>query len=111
MGSKNSKNAKTAKNGADSQPQVDAPVPDQNAAVECKLKHFIEVRVEYEDTGALVETGMNKRLVLNNGETRDVVLGPGAQAGGKYATGKILTSTDVCHVSFPDMYDAEIKPK
>ena len=51
------------------------------------------------------------RLKLNNGETRDVVLDVDKQPDGKYHTTKILDLTDVCEVSFPEMYDSECKPK
>ncbi len=110
MGAKNSKNAKNAKDGANDQWAVDAPAKDEPAVKGCKDKHWIAFRVEFED-GKLVETGIKKKLRLNNGETRDVVLDTGKQPGGKYSTGKILDSTDDCHVCFPDMYDAEVKPK
>ena len=111
MGAKNAENARNAKDGAKNQPSSDAPSKNEPAVKPCKNKHWIAVRVEWEDTGKLVETGIQKKLKLNNGETRNVALDKGAQPGGKYSTGKILDSTDDCHVSFPDMYDAEIKPK
>jgi hypothetical protein len=111
VGAKDAKNAKDAKDGAKKQPKCDAPAPNDPAVKPCQEKHFFAVRVEFEDTGKLVETGIKMKLKLNNGETRDVALGPGAQPGGKYSTGKILDSTADCEVSFPDMYDAECKPK
>lgn len=110
MGAKNSDNAKSAQEGAKNQPSAEIPAKREPAVTECKNKHWIGVRVEFED-GKLVETGIMKKLRLNNGETRDVSLDPGVQAGGKYSTGKILPSTDECHVCFPDIYDAEIQPK
>lgn len=111
MGAKNAKDAKDARDGAQDQPGTDAPAKNDAAVNPCKNKHWIAVRVEWEDTGKLVETGIQKRLDLNNGETRNVALDPGAQPGGKYSTGMILDSTDDCHICFPDMYDAEIKVK
>jgi hypothetical protein len=110
MGAKDSSNAKAAQEGAKNQPSGEIPGKQEPAVMECQEKHWIGVRVEFED-GKLVETGVMKKLKLNNGETRDVSLGPGAQSGGKYDTGKILPSTDECYVSFPDIYDAEIEPK
>jgi hypothetical protein len=110
MGSKNSKNAQNALDGANNQPLLNAPSKDEDATVDCKNKHWIAVRVEFED-GTLVETGIQKKLQLNNGETRDVTLSQGAQPGGEYAVGKIMDATDNCQISFPTMYDAEIKPK
>jgi hypothetical protein len=109
MGAKNPKNAQNARDGAENQPKTDAPTQDAAPVLPCN-KHWIAVRVEFED-GTLVETGLQKQLQLNNGETRDITLDPGVQPGGKYSTGKILDSTDDCHVCFPDMYDAEITAK
>jgi hypothetical protein len=110
MGAKNPNNAKDARDGAKDQPKVDAPAQDEDPVLPCEKKHWIAVRVEFED-GKLVETGIQKKLQLNNGETRDVALSVGTQAGGKYSTGKILDSTDDCHVCFPNLYDAEVTPK
>lgn len=109
MGAKNAKNAKDAKDGANDHP-ADSPSGDEPVVEGCILKHWIAVRVEFED-GKLVDTGIDMKLQLNNGETRDVALDDGAQPGGKYSTTRILDSTDDCPVSFPKMYDAEIKPK
>lgn len=111
MGAKNPKNAKAAKAGADKQSKCDAPAAKEPAVKPCKLLHWFAVRVEFEGKGKLVETGIKMKLKLNNGETRDVALGKGAQPGGKYDTTKILELTTDCEVSFPDIYDAEIKPK
>jgi len=85
-------------------------MPDTDPVDQCQEKHWIAVRVEFED-GKLVETGILKKLQLNTGETRDIVLNAGTQAGGKYSTGKILDSTGDCQVCFPHMYDAEVTPK
>ena len=110
MGSKNSQNAQKALDGANSQPLTDTPSQDAETTVPCKTKHWIAVRVEFED-GALSEIGIKKNLVLNNGQGRQVILGPGAQPDGKYSVGKIMDTTEDCFVCFPDMYDAEILPK
>ena len=109
-GSKDPKAAKTAQDGAKKQ-NGDIPAGNEAAVKPCKCKHWIAVRVEFEDTSKLVETGAKLKLKLNNGETRNVALSKGAQPGGKYDTTKILDLTTDCDVSFPDMYDAEIKPK
>lgn len=111
MGAKNANNARDAFDGARNQPASNVPAKDEAPVRPCKDKHWIAVRVEWEDDGKLVETGIQKKLHLNNGETRNVALDPGVQAGGKYSTGWILDLTDDCHVSFPDMYTAEIRPK
>jgi maltose-binding protein MalE len=110
VGAKNSKNAVTAMNGAADQPQDEVPAPDEPAVKGCKEKHWIAVRVEFENH-KLAEIGILKKLKLNNGQTRDITLDPGTQAGGNYSTGKILELTDDCEVCFPDMYDAECTPK
>ena len=111
MGAKDPKSAKDAQAGAKNQPKANAPAANQPAVKLCNCDHWIAVRVEFEDNGKLVETGIKLKLKLNNGDTRDVVLGKGAQPDGKYDTTKILSLTTDCEVSFPDMYDAEIKPK
>jgi hypothetical protein len=111
MGAKNASDAKAAQDGAKDQPGGDAPAQNEAPVKPCKNKHWIAVRVQWEDTGKLVETGIQKKLDLNNGERRNITLNPGAQPGGKYSTGMILDSTDDCHISFPDMYAAEIKPQ
>jgi len=109
-GSNDPNAAKKAQDGAKKQ-KGDIPAANEPAVKPCKCKHWIAVRVEFEDTGKLVETGTKMKLKLNNGETRDVALSKGAQPGGKYDTTKILDLTTDCDVSFPDMYDAEIKAK
>jgi hypothetical protein len=110
-GAKNPRNAKAARDGANGKPKADAPGAAGSPVKLCKCDHWIAVRVEFEDSGKLVETGTTMKLKLNNGETRVVALKKGAQPGGKYDTTKILTLTTDCEVSFPDMYDAEIRPK
>lgn len=110
MGAKNPNDAKNAQQGAQGQSGEDAPAKNQPPVKECKNKHWIAVRVEFEDA-KLVETGVLMRLKLNNGETRDITLDVDQQPGGKYHTTKILDMTDVCEVSFPEMYDLECKPK
>jgi hypothetical protein len=111
MGAKDPQNAKDAQDGAKNQPKIEAPAPNQPCVQPCKFKHFIAVRVEFEDNGKLVETGTKMKLKLNDGTTRNVLLSKGAQPGGKYDTTKILDLTTDCEISFPDMYDAEVKPK
>jgi hypothetical protein len=85
------------------------PPGDELPVTECKNRHWIALRVVFED-GRLVESGIKVSLLLNNGETRDIVLGPGAQPGGRYSTGKILDLENACDVTFPDMYDGECAP-
>lgn len=111
MSAKNPRRAKNAQNAAKNHPKKDAPAANQPPVKQCKCDHWIAVRVEFEDTKKLVETGIKMKLKLNNGETRDIGLTKGAQPGGKYDTTKILTLTTDCEVSFPDMYDAEVMPK
>ena len=111
MGSKDPQNAQNAKAGTGNQPQGDAPSQDQPPVKPCQNKHWFGARVEWQDNGKLVETGVKMKLKLNNGEDREVTLSKGAQPGGKYSTGKILDSTADCEVSFPDLYDAECKLK
>ena len=111
MGAKNSSDARKAQQGAaQDHPTEDAPGKNQPPVKECKNKHWIAVRVEFEDA-QLVETGVLMRLKLNNGETRDITLDVEKQPGGKYHTTRILDLTEVCEVSFPDMYDKECKSK
>ena len=110
MSAKDSQNAKAAQNGAMQQPATDAPASDEAAVLPCKKKHAFIVRVEFSDN-TLVESGIQKKLQLNNGDARDVSLAAGAQNAGKYSTGIILDSTADCHISFPDVYDAECKLK
>jgi maltose-binding protein MalE len=110
VGAKDSKNAASALSDAADQPADKVPAPIEAASKDCTVKHWIAVRVEFEDH-KLVETGILKKLKLNNGQTQDVTLDPGTQAGGNYSTGKILDLSDDCEVCFPDMYDAECTPK
>jgi hypothetical protein len=109
VGTKNPQNAANARAGAAKQPKSNAPAPNQPSVKPC-CKHWIAVRVEFEDTKKLVETGMRMKLKLNNGETHHVPLGKSMQPGGKYDTNKILSLNTDCEVSFPDTYDAELKP-
>jgi len=111
MGSKNPNTAENAKDGADQQLTGDAPAQNEPAEKPCQIKHWFAVRVEWEHNGKLVETGINMKVKLNNGEDRDVTLSKGTQSGGKYSTGKILDTTADCEVSFPDLYDAECELK
>ena len=110
MGAKDPETAKAAKAGADGHPDAEYPEREPRPVLPCQKKHWIAVRVEFED-GKLVENGILMRLKLNNGETRDVTLHPGRQPDGKYSTGYILDLTSVCEVTFPDMYDVECKPR
>ena len=106
MGAKDSTIANTARTDAQNGGNGAMPDAQSDPVKPCQPKHAFTVRVEFDDR-KLVESGLKMRLKLNNGEVRDVVLQPGGQPGGKYATGKILVSAAVCEVSFPDLYDAE----
>ncbi len=110
MGAKDPANARDARADAKSGGSGDVPDGQDDVVKPCKNAHFFTVRVEF-DNRKLVESGIKMKVKLNNGEVRDIVLSPGAQPGGKYATGKILVKADVCEVSFPDLYDAECTTK
>lgn len=111
MGAKDPANAKNAQSGAaqDSSPQG-MPAHSEKAVKPCDKKHWFSVRVEG-DNGKVLATDIKMLIKLNNGETRELVLSKAGQPDGKYSTDKFLDLADACEVSFPDVYDAECKPK
>lgn len=111
MGAKDPANAKSAQNGAaQGNSSQSIPAKKKNPVKPCDKKHWFSVRVEGEN-GKVLATNVKMTIKLNNGETRDVVLNKSGQADGKYTTDKFLDLADACEVSFPDVYDAECKPK
>ena len=110
MGSKNSKNAQNALDGADNQPLVDPPSKDEGSSDDCKTKHWIAVRVELRDGYAGGDGHQEKtRTEQRWNPRRDV--GPGNPGWRQVCRRQVLDATDDCQVSAPDMYDAEVTPK
>jgi hypothetical protein len=111
MGAKDPANARNAQLGAaQDKASQGLPARSEPPVQPCDKKHWFAVRVEGED-GKVLTTGITMRIKLNNGETRDVVLSNVGQPDGKYSTVKFLDLADACEVSFPDVYDAECRPK
>jgi hypothetical protein len=111
MGAKDPANAKSAQSGAAQDNSAQGmPAKSEKPVKPCGKKHWFSIRLEAEN-GKVLDADIKVRLKLNNGEVRDVVLSKASQPDGRYSTDKFLDLADACEVSFPDVYDAECRPK
>lgn len=101
MSAKNPASGKQAQDGANQnfQPQS-VPQAKVNPVHECKVKHWIGVRV-VDEWGKPV-AGLKIKLKLTDGTTTEVT----SDKKGKYATAKVLPAGS-CDISFPEVFDPE----
>lgn len=104
MGSKNSKNAKTAQKGAKQLSDNPVPSPTVTPVQTCVPKHWIGVRV-VDEAGKPVP-GIKVTLKLTDGTNPTIT----TDSTGSYTTTKTLDAGN-CEISFPDLFDLEWNPQ